>query len=213
MIYAGQLSQTWLRRLRPRLFGGVTRMVYDGPNVRIGRNLRCDGIPRCLIDATAELVIEDDVELRSGVELRVHGGARLVIEQGARIDRGARILAANVAEVRIGTGSRIGLYSVLNGGDSIVIGEKVLVSGFVYLQTSMHRHTRKDVAIRDQGYEHGPVRLGPGAWLGAHVVVLPGVTIGEGAIVGSNAVVTRDVDAGETVAGVPARAIVIRDQG
>src|SRR5512133_2912825 len=46
-----------------------------------------------------------------------------------------------------------------------------------------------------------------GAALGSGVVVLGGVRIGAGALVGAGAVVTRDVLAGQTVTGVPARAI------
>jgi UDP-2-acetamido-3-amino-2,3-dideoxy-glucuronate N-acetyltransferase len=45
-----------------------------------------------------------------------------------------------------------------------------------------------------------------GAALGSGVVILGGVRIGAGALVGAGAVVTRDVLAGQTVAGVPARA-------
>jgi UDP-2-acetamido-3-amino-2,3-dideoxy-glucuronate N-acetyltransferase len=45
-----------------------------------------------------------------------------------------------------------------------------------------------------------------GASLGSGSIVLGGVRIGAGAIVGAGAVVTRDVAAGETVTGVPARA-------
>jgi acetyltransferase-like isoleucine patch superfamily enzyme len=44
-----------------------------------------------------------------------------------------------------------------------------------------------------------------GAALGSGVIVLGGVRIGAGALVGAGAVVTHDVQAGETVAGVPAR--------
>ena len=128
-----------------------------------------------------------------------------------RIDRGVRILAANAAVVSIGAGARIGLYSVLNGGDSITVGDATLVSGFVYLQTSMHAHESTATAIRDQGYVHGPVVVGAGAWLAAHVVVMPGVHIGDGAVVGSNGVVTRDVEAGHVVAGVPAKTIKVRE--
>jgi galactoside O-acetyltransferase len=43
------------------------------------------------------------------------------------------------------------------------------------------------------------------AWLGAHVVVLPGVRIGRGAVVGAGSVVTRDIPAGAVAHGAPAR--------
>lgn len=207
MTAIARLTQTWLRTSGPVLRGHIARAVYGAKNVRFGRNFRCDGVPRCLVDAEAELVIEDDVEFRSGVEIRAHGKGRVIIERGARIDRGVRILAANAAEVCIGAGARIGLYSVLNGGDSIRVGRSALVSGFVYLQTSMHRFSQAGVPIRDQGYDHAPVGIGEGAWLAAHVVVMPGLNVGAGAIVGSNAVVTRDVSANEVVAGVPAKPI------
>ena len=42
---------------------------------------------------------------------------------------------------------------------------------------------------------------------GSGVVVLGGVRVGAGALIGAGAVVTHDVAPGETVAGVPARAI------
>jgi len=44
-----------------------------------------------------------------------------------------------------------------------------------------------------------------GAWLGANVTVLPGVTIGENAVVAAGAVVTKDVEANTLVGGVPAK--------
>jgi len=48
-------------------------------------------------------------------------------------------------------------------------------------------------------------RIGQGAFIGVHSIILPGVTIGPGAIVGAGSVVTRDVAGGEVVVGVPAR--------
>ncbi len=49
-----------------------------------------------------------------------------------------------------------------------------------------------------------------GASLGSGAVILGGVRIGAGALVGAGAVVTRDVEAGATVVGNPARASVRR---
>ena len=47
-------------------------------------------------------------------------------------------------------------------------------------------------------------------WIGANVVVMPGITIGNGAVVGAGAVVTKDVVDYEIVAGVPAKRIKFR---
>jgi acetyltransferase-like isoleucine patch superfamily enzyme len=52
-----------------------------------------------------------------------------------------------------------------------------------------------------------PIRIGRGAWLGARVIILKGVTVGEGAVVGAGSVVTRDVAPYTLVAGNPARFI------
>ena len=50
-------------------------------------------------------------------------------------------------------------------------------------------------------------RIEKGASIGANATVLPGITIGERAMVGAGSVVTRDVPAGVTVVGNPAKEI------
>lgn len=65
----------------------------------------------------------------------------------------------------------------------------------------------RDPDLRKQGLEYGrPVRVGRNVWIGAGVLVLPGISIGDDAVVGAGSVVTRDVPPGVTVMGNPARA-------
>jgi maltose O-acetyltransferase len=52
-----------------------------------------------------------------------------------------------------------------------------------------------------------PVVIEDNVWIGGGAILLPGITIGAGAIIGAGAVVTRDVAAGDRVAGNPARSI------
>lgn len=50
-----------------------------------------------------------------------------------------------------------------------------------------------------------PIRVGRNGWIGGGAIILPGVTIGDDALFGAGAVATRDVPAGATAVGNPAR--------
>ena len=52
-----------------------------------------------------------------------------------------------------------------------------------------------------------PVHIGSDVWLGANVVVCPGVTIEDGCVIGAGAVVTRDIPPRTFAAGNPCRVI------
>lgn len=52
-----------------------------------------------------------------------------------------------------------------------------------------------------------PIRIGNDVWIGANVIILPGVTVGDGAILAAGAVVNKDVEPYAIVGGVPAKLI------
>lgn len=87
----------------------------------------------------------------------------------------------------------------------ITIGDRVSMAPRVTLVTTSHPNNS---LIRPFAPEKtGPIVIEPDVWIGAGVVVLPGVTIGRGAIVGANSVVTTDVEPLHVVAGQPARTL------
>jgi acetyltransferase-like isoleucine patch superfamily enzyme len=90
----------------------------------------------------------------------------------------------------------------------ITIGDDVLIGPKVNLVTINHP---LDPARRRSTF-CAPIDIKKGAWLGAAVSVMPGVTIGEYAVVAAHAVVTRDVPAHTVVGGIPARVIREREE-
>jgi maltose O-acetyltransferase len=113
---------------------------------------------------------------------------------------------------------------IINGADQLRVGDKVSINAFVHIwaqggvsigdSTMIASHVAitslthgKDASARSESLVSKPVAIGRNVWIGSHAVILPGVSIGDGAIVGAGAVVTRDVPAGDIVAGVPAVSI------
>jgi len=58
--------------------------------------------------------------------------------------------------------------------------------------------------------ELNPCIIGNDVWIGAHALILDGVTIGDGAIIAAGAIVTKDVPPYAIVGGIPARTIKYR---
>jgi acetyltransferase-like isoleucine patch superfamily enzyme len=91
----------------------------------------------------------------------------------------------------------------------VEIGDEVFVGhGVMFINDKRPRATTDEGALQtDDDWDVMPTVVERRVSLGSGAVILGGIRIGEGAIVGAGAVVTRDVPAGATVAGSPARAL------
>jgi UDP-2-acetamido-3-amino-2,3-dideoxy-glucuronate N-acetyltransferase len=144
----------------------------------------------------------DDV--RFGEEVVVHAFANLY---GCTI--GDRTRIGPFVEVQRGAliGARCKVQSHAFVCDGVTIEDEVFVGhGVLFVNDRRPRATTAEGEL--QGADDWtllPTRVERGASLGSGAVILGGVTIGAGALVGAGAVVTRDVAAGSTVAGNPAR--------
>ena len=60
--------------------------------------------------------------------------------------------------------------------------------------------------LREKGLQYNkPVKIGRCVWLGAGVIILPGVTIGDNSVIGAGSVVTKDIPSDSVAYGNPAR--------
>ena len=144
------------------------------------------------------------------VELRCIGDFRnrLLLAEGVAVDKGCILHVGNDCGqdgvIQMGCGVYLGPYCQMVSSHRLEIGENSLIGGFSYLITVNHRTDQIGLPVGNQGYRGGNIKIGKNVWLGAHVVVLPGVEIGDNAVIGAGAVVTKSVPAGEIWLGVPA---------
>lgn len=125
----------------------------------------------------------------------------VVILRGARIGSGCNICAQVLIESDVHVGNRVTVKSGVQLWDGITLEDDVFVGPNVTFTNDPHPRSR----VRPDAFARTLVRSG--ASVGGGAVILPGVTIGERAMVGAGAVVIRDVPAGATVVGNPARVI------
>jgi len=89
----------------------------------------------------------------------------------------------------------------------VTFGDHVFVGPHCGFYTAGHP---LDAQQRRQGLEYArPITIGNDVWIGGHVAVLPGVTIGDGAVIGAGSVVVHDIPPHVVAVGNPCR--VVRD--
>ena len=91
----------------------------------------------------------------------------------------------------------------------IYVGDCTMFGPNVVIATAGHPI---DPELRSKGLQYNlPVYIGRNCWLGAGVIVMPGVTIGDNAVIGAGSIVTRDIPSNVVAVGNPCR--VLREVG
>lgn len=117
--------------------------------------------------------------------------AHLTIDAGEKLTLGAKSYVNTSVHLDLSAPIYIGSCVHIGPGSSLI--------------TSTHR--LGEPKRRAGEVTASPIRIGDGSWLGARVMVLPGVEIGEGAVVAAGAVVIENLLANSLYAGVPAKLI------
>jgi maltose O-acetyltransferase len=139
------------------------------------------------------LKIGNGVTIRNDVELRIKDNSSIIIGDNVVIDNGVRLLSAQNGKLIIGDGTKIGKNSIFNAGEDIIIGNNCLISGNVSINSSTHSFKIKNSLYKNQ-YKHKKIQIGQNVWLGANVIILPGVSVGEDSVIDANLIINFNVD-------------------
>lgn len=131
------------------------------------------------------IFIGDKVCVSRFVEFTVTRGAKLQIEDGTFIGRGAVISAHNC----------------------ISIEDNVLLAEYVSIHDNNHQLDNPDIPVNRQGFVSAELIIGAGSWIGAQATLVKGCGLGRRCVVGAGAVVTKSFPDSQTIVGIPARAL------
>ncbi len=145
--------------------------------------------------------------------------AETAIINNAKIGEGTDVWNfANLWDCEIGRECTIGSYVEIGRG--VVVGDNCKVEAYAFLPPGVtvgnnvfigphacFTNDKKPSLVDSKSFEIVPTKVEDGAAIGANATIVCGVTIGKGATVGAGSVVTKDVPAGKTVVGNPARVL------
>lgn len=107
--------------------------------------------------------------------------------------------------IEIGKNFFMNMDCVILDGAKVKFGDNVFVAPQCGFYTAGHP---LDVERRISGLEYAlPITVGNNVWIGAHVCVLPGVSIGDNTVIGAGSVVTKNIPANVLAYGNPCKVI------
>jgi acetyltransferase-like isoleucine patch superfamily enzyme len=157
------------------------------------------------------LTVGRGTRISRGARIANRPRGRIVLGRGCEIHAGA-ILASYGGTIQLGERCSVNPYTILYGHGGLRIGNDVRIAAGCVVIPENHRIDDPTRTIAEQGRVQQGIVIEDDVWIGAHVTVLDGVTIGRGAVIAAGAVVTKDVPPLSVAAGVPARVVRSRER-
>ena len=181
--------------LRIKLYPHINRMILRMHGVALGENVQIPGKVFWKIGG-GKISLGRDFYFSSGEGVNPIAGntqGAVYIEDGARLTIGAHVGMSS---------TRLWVHDSVTIGDNVKIGACVLIT-----DTDAHPMDYMARRTTNEGTKSAPIVIEDDVWIGAHSVVLKGVTIGARSIIGAGSVVTRSIPADCVAAGNPCRVI------
>lgn len=121
------------------------------------------------------------------------------------------VMFVNIHKLKVGRNFACNSGTYINALGNIEMGDDVLIGSNVTISAGKHDIEGRDRSVFSRPAVPSSIYFGNDIWLGAGVVILPGLNLADGTVIGANSVVTKDTDSYSVMAGVPARLIRIRD--
>lgn len=87
----------------------------------------------------------------------------------------------------------------------IYVGDYTLIGPNVTIASAGHPIQPE---LRQKAYQYNmPVKIGKNCWIGAGVIIVPGITIGDNVVIGAGSVVTKDIPDNVIAVGNPCRVL------
>lgn len=178
-----------------KLYPRINRMILKAHGVVFGKNLQIPGKVSWLIRG-ARITIGDNFYLSSGNGVNPIASnlqADVYVEPGAALTIGNNVGMSS---------TRLWIHESVRIGNNVKIGGCVLI-------TDTDAHPMDYVVRRssNEGTKSAPVVIEDDVWVGAHCIILKGVTIGARSVIGAGSVVTKSIPADCVAAGNPCQVI------
>lgn len=113
--------------------------------------------------------------------------------------------------VSIGKNFTINSNCYINGYGKVNIGDNVLIGPNVVIASGQHQYNNSKIPVTFQKILPKKIVIESDCWIGANVVIMPGVRISKGTCIGAGSIVTKSTKPYTIVAGVPAKIIKLRN--
>ena len=128
------------------------------------------------------------------------------------------IINAMLGEVKIGKRVHMGSFINIGSREPIIIEDYVAIgaSSKIYSNSQTIKPNKRMsgsmIPEEDKAFYSASIYLRKDSFIGANVVILPGVEVGHGAVVGANSVLTKSVLPWNIVSGIPAKKLMEREK-